>query len=88
MRYYVYKQTTQFTCGPACVLSVLKYLNVIKKPSRKLEMEIWAKSVLPPLKGTSSFGIAHVLASYGLEVKVVMALHASIAPSSLAIRGR
>lgn len=66
-----YKQTTRFTCGPACVLMILHYYFPQKYLlSRENELRLWQKTVRSPLRGTSIFALASVLQKEGLKTKV------------------
>jgi len=62
-----YKQTTEFTCGPACVLMTLKYFNPKTKVSRNLELEIWRETNLIGTKGASIYGLSLFLLKRGLK---------------------
>ncbi len=77
-RLKVYRQTTPFTCGPACLLMALRLLLPGFKASRKAELEIWSEAVVAPIKGTSSFGLAYSAAKRGLKARVVADLKHSL----------
>ncbi|MEJ2766916.1 GNAT family N-acetyltransferase/peptidase C39 family protein [Photobacterium sp. MCCC 1A19761] len=40
----LYVQTTPFTCGPACLMMSLAYLQPGYQPSRQLEMQLWREA--------------------------------------------
>jgi len=67
----LYKQTTKFTCGPACALMVLNHYFPRKFfLTKDNELRIWQKTQRSPLRGTSQFAIAKLLKEEGLEVSV------------------
>lgn len=67
----IYRQTTEFTCGPASVLMTLHhYFPQRFALTRENELRLWQKSVRSPLKGTSIFALASILQKEGLKTKV------------------
>lgn len=67
----LYKQTTEYTCGPSSVMMVLKHFGKIKHMSKELENEIWQESRTFPFLPTSPHGLAKVLAGHKLDVTVI-----------------
>lgn len=67
----LYKQTTDYTCGPSSVSMVLSYFNK-KKPTREKEFELWPEIMSVPFKIASAYGIAGALAKRGLKVILFM----------------
>jgi predicted double-glycine peptidase len=65
-----YKQTTDSTCGSACVMMILKFFNPKIKLSRKFEFEIWREASILFTGATSSFGIAKSIAKRGIKVTI------------------
>lgn len=67
----LYKQTTKFTCGPACALMILHHYFPQKFPlDRENELRLWLKSVRSPVKGTSHYAIALLLHKEDFKIKV------------------
>jgi predicted double-glycine peptidase len=66
-----YKQTTDFTCGPACVLMALKFLEPKIRLSRELEFDIWRKSNLVSIKATTPSGLASACLKRGFKTKII-----------------
>ena len=74
----VYRQSTSFTCGPACVLMALSHFFSRINQNRGKQLEIWSESVVPPIKGTSAFGLAYSLRKRGLNARVIASLKFSL----------
>ncbi|MBU2648222.1 peptidase C39 family protein [bacterium] len=57
-----YAQTIGFTCGPACLMMVMKYFDPEGKYNRFLEMNLWKEATLvfmtSGIGGTDPFGLA------------------------------
>ncbi|MFN3621812.1 MAG: peptidase C39 family protein [Nitrososphaerales archaeon] len=66
-----YKQSTEFTCGPACIMMVLKLFDKEVKMSRRLEFEIWRECNMIGSLGSDAFGLSIPLLRRGVGVKVV-----------------
>jgi len=66
-----YEQTSEFTCGPACVLMVMKHFDPRIKLTRQLEFEIWRHSNMIGVKGADPFGLAIPLIDTGFEVRLI-----------------
>jgi hypothetical protein len=66
-----YAQTSEFTCGPACVLMVLKHFDPKFKMNRAFEFEIWRQCNMIGIRGADPFGLAVPLIDAGLEVYLV-----------------
>lgn len=67
-----YEQTSEFTCGPACVLMTTAALT--RDPfelARVHEFEVWRRCCLIGMGGTDAFGLARPLADRGLEVRIL-----------------
>ena len=64
-----YAQSAEFTCGPACVLMVLKFFNPHLKLNRTLEFEVWRQCNMIGARGADPFGISVPLldAGYGVS---------------------
>jgi hypothetical protein len=63
-----YAQSSEFTCGPACVLMVLKHFNPRLKLSRTLEFEVWRQCNMIGVKGADPYGLSVPLIDAGYEV--------------------
>ena len=66
-----YSQTAEFTCGPACVLMVMKHFNPKLKLNRDLEFEVWRQCNMIGTRGADPFGLAVPLIDTGLEVRLI-----------------
>ena len=64
-----YAQSSEFTCGPACVLMVLKFLDPAVKLNRSLEFEVWRQCNMIGPKGADPFGLSVPLLDAGHEVR-------------------
>ena len=65
-----YQQTSEFTCGPACVLMVMKHFDPRIELTRQLEFEIWRNCNMIGTKGADPFGLAVPLIDAGFEVRL------------------
>jgi hypothetical protein len=66
-----YPQTSEFSCGPACVLMVMKHFDPKIRMDRHLEFEVWRKSNMIGIRGADPFGLAVPLIEAGFEVRLV-----------------
>jgi len=67
-----YEQTSEFTCGPACVLMTTAALT--RDPfelARVNEFKVWRRCCLIGIGGTDAFGFALPLLDRGLDVRIV-----------------
>ena len=53
-----YRQTSELSCGPACLLMVLNYYDKKYRMTKKLEWKIWRESTLLAWKGAHPYGLA------------------------------
>ncbi len=69
-----YRQTTDFTCGPACMIMTLTWFDRKTKPSRRLELRLWREAttifMTSGLGGCEPFGMAVALAKRGLKPEI------------------
>lgn len=63
-----YRQTSEFTCGPACLMMAMKFFNPNLRLTRELELDIWREANLVESYGTSKEGLALAAARRGFEV--------------------
>jgi hypothetical protein len=63
-----YAQTAEFTCGPACVLMILKHFDPHLKLNRTLEFEVWRQCNMIGVRGADPFGMSVPLLAAGCEV--------------------
>jgi len=63
-----YAQSAEFTCGPACVLMILKYFNPRLKLNRTLEFEVWRQCNMIGARGADPFGMSVPLLDAGYDV--------------------
>ena len=66
-----YAQTAEFTCGPACVMMLLKHFNPGLRLNRSLEFEIWRQCNMIGVRGADPFGLSVPLLEAGHEVCLV-----------------
>lgn len=67
-----YKQTTNYTCGPSCVLTILNHYWPKKfLLNKENEYEIWLQTVNPLIRGCPAFALAKILQDYGLITRVI-----------------
>ena len=75
-----YAQSSEFSCGPACVLMIFKYFNNHLKLNRTLEFEVWRQCNMIGVRGTDPFGIAVPLLDAGHEVHLLTQRRDTINP--------
>ena len=66
-----YPQTSEFSCGPACVLMAMKHFDPKTKMNRHFEYEVWRKCNMIGIRGADPFGLAVPLIDAGFEVRLV-----------------
>jgi hypothetical protein len=66
-----YAQSSEFTCGPACVLMVFKFFDTHLKLNRTLEFEVWRQCNMIGVRGADPFGMSVPLLDAGHEVHLV-----------------
>lgn len=66
-----YQQTHTATCGPACLMMVMKYWDPAVEFSRKFELQLWKKSYsLFLFGGTFQFGLADAATMNGFKSEI------------------
>jgi hypothetical protein len=65
-----YAQTSEFTCGPACILMVMKHFDPKLKLNRHLEFDVWRQSNMIGIRGADPYGLSIPLIDAGLEVRL------------------
>jgi hypothetical protein len=60
-----YRQASQFTCGPACLMMAMKFFQPSLHLTRELEFDIWREANLVESYGTSKEGLALAAARRG-----------------------
>jgi ABC-type bacteriocin/lantibiotic exporter with double-glycine peptidase domain len=63
-----YRQASQFTCGPACLMMAMKFFQPALRLNRELEFDIWREANLVESYGTSKEGLAVAAARRGFNV--------------------
>ena len=53
-----YRQSYDFTCGPACMIMAMKAFDPAIKPARELEIDLWREANLIEAYATSHHGLA------------------------------
>jgi len=66
-----YAQSAEFTCGPACVLMVMKHFKPSLKIDRDLEFEVWRQCNMIGVKGADPYGISVPLMDAGYRVRLI-----------------
>ena len=66
-----YAQSSEFTCGPACVLMIFKLFNSHLKLNRTLEFEVWRQCNMIGVRGADPFGMSVPLLDAGYEIHLV-----------------
>ena len=66
-----FQQTRTATCGPACLMMVMKYWDPSLELSRKMEFQLWTQSYsLFLLGGTFHYGLASTAATLGFHPEI------------------
>ena len=73
MRFNVpyYAQSSDFTCGPACVLMVMKHFEPDLEIGRELEFEVWRQCNMIGIRGADPFGLSIPLIDAGYNVRLI-----------------
>ena len=66
-----YEQSSEFSCGPACVVMVMKHFEPRLKIGRGLEFEIWRQCNMIGVKGADPYGLSVPLIDAGYEVSLL-----------------
>ncbi len=66
-----YQQSSEFSCGPACVLMVMKHFEPRLELGRGLEFEIWRQCNMIGIKGADAYGLSVPLIDAGYEVRLL-----------------
>ena len=66
-----YAQTAEFSCGPACVVMVLKFLEPSLRMDRDLEFEVWRQCNMVGVRGADPYGLSVPLIDAGYEVRLI-----------------
>ncbi|MBP7148364.1 MAG: peptidase C39 family protein [Acidobacteria bacterium] len=67
-----YAQTSEFSCGPACVLMALGHLDRRRALTRRLEFEVWRQCNMIGVRGADPLGLSVPLLEAGHDVLLVM----------------
>jgi hypothetical protein len=65
-----YRQHYDFTCGPACLMMAMKYLEYDQRMGKDREIDIWREGNLVAVCGTSRYGLAYSAAVRGFSAGV------------------
>jgi hypothetical protein len=65
-----YRQHYDFTCGPACLMMAMKYLECDQRLGKDREIDIWREGNLVAVCGTSRYGLAYSAAARGFSAGV------------------
>ena len=67
----LFTQTSDFSCGSACVGMVLKYFNFVSELNRDLEYELWRETNAVEMKGAGRYGVCAPLSVRGLHPHII-----------------
>ena len=67
----LYTQTSDFSCGSACVAMILKYYNFVSNLDRDLEIELWRETNAVEMKGAGRYGVCAPLSVRGLYPHII-----------------
>ena len=67
----LYAQTSDFSCGSACVAMILKYYNFVSNLDRDLEYELWRETNAVEMKGAGRYGVCAPLSVRGLYPHII-----------------
>jgi len=73
-----YAQSAEFTCGPACVLMVMKHFKPSLQVDRNLEFEVWRQCNMIGVRGADPYGLSVPLLDAGYEVRLLTQRKTSI----------
>jgi predicted double-glycine peptidase len=66
-----FQQTRPATCGPACLMMVMKYWDPLLEFSRRFEFQLWKKSFsLFLFGGTFQYGLAIAVVKLGFKLEI------------------
>ena len=65
-----YRQHYDFTCGPACLMMAMKYLEPDVCLGKDLEIDLWREANLVAVCGTSRYGLAFSAVTRGFSARV------------------
>jgi hypothetical protein len=82
-----YAQSSEFTCGPACVVMVMKHFEPRIAANRELEFEIWRQCNMIGIRGSDPYGLSIPLLDAGYEVRLITQ-HKKVVDSKLWTRTR
>ena len=71
LRIPYYAQTSEFSCGPACLLMVRKFLDPAVRLGRAQEFDLWRQCNLIGIRGADPFGMSVPLLDAGHEVCLI-----------------
>lgn len=77
-----YAQTSEFTCGPACILMVMKHFDPRLEIGRKLEFEVWRQCNMIGIRGADPYGLSVPLLDAGYDVRLITQRRRIIEPRS------
>ena len=65
-----YRQTQDFTCGPACAMMAMAHYDYNIELDAELEIDVWRESHPGEVYGTIRYGLAHSMWRRGFGVKI------------------
>ncbi|HUK27461.1 MAG TPA: peptidase C39 family protein [Candidatus Acidoferrales bacterium] len=66
-----YSQSAEFSCGPACVVMVMKHFEPKLKMDRRLEFEVWRQCNMIGTRGADPYGLSVPLLDAGYKVRLI-----------------
>ena len=76
-----YEQSSEFTCGPACALMVMKRFEPRLEINRDLEFEVWRQCNMIGIRGADPYGLSVPLIDAGYEVRLLTERRKTIEPA-------
>lgn len=83
LRVPYYAQSADFSCGPACLMMALKYLNPSARLDRSLEYDLWRECNMIGIRGADPFGLSVPLLNRGYNVALIWKASSMINKSQL-----
>jgi len=66
-----YRQTQDFTCGPACVMMAMAYFDYGVEMGKDLEIDIWREAHPGEIYGTIRYGLALAAKKRGFGASIL-----------------
>jgi acyl CoA:acetate/3-ketoacid CoA transferase alpha subunit len=70
-----HRQTQEFTCGAACLMMAMKYLDPSLNLTRDLEIDLWREANLAEDWSTCGRGLAYSAAKQGFGARILASVN-------------